>query len=125
MKTKCDDSLTNFILTLKNSHNTSGRKFTLMAEKKEEAICCDPSLGPRLGGNSAGIRVDSYCNGDACSSSHLGYMYTTLPNNLLGSLSSHLADPIRSERELGLRKSKPFGLEMCFARSEKESFARA
>jgi hypothetical protein len=45
-QTKCDDSLTSFLLTLKNLHNTSGRKFALKAE--QDAIYCWSSYDSRM-----------------------------------------------------------------------------
>jgi hypothetical protein len=46
---KADDSLKNFLFTLKNPHNVPARRFPLKAEQKEYAIYCDWSQGPVFG----------------------------------------------------------------------------
>jgi hypothetical protein len=56
---KADDSLTNFLFTLKNPHNIPARRFALRAEWKHLAICCDFEEGPWFRG---GIRVTDDCN---------------------------------------------------------------
>jgi hypothetical protein len=45
---KVDPSLKNFVLALKNPHNFPARKFALKAEKKDNAIFCDPERGARF-----------------------------------------------------------------------------
>jgi hypothetical protein len=67
---KADDS---FLFTLKNPHNIPPRRFALKAEKKHQAICCDPRYGPRFG---CDIYVTDNCNTNRQSWSRLGDTYT-------------------------------------------------
>jgi hypothetical protein len=55
---KADPSLKSFLFTLKNPHDIPARKFALKAEKKDEAIECWSSWGPRFGD----IGVSDKCN---------------------------------------------------------------
>jgi hypothetical protein len=76
---KCDESLKGFVFTLKNPHNTTAKKFSLKADKKRTAICCDPAFGPTFGVYD--LLVADSCN--ANSNSHtmnLGLTY----NNYTG-----------------------------------------
>jgi hypothetical protein len=70
-KDKCDDSLKSFLFTLKNPHNIPARKFALMAETKQRAICCFPSCGPVFGD----MIVYGNCNTNTTNSTSLGYTY--------------------------------------------------
>jgi hypothetical protein len=47
---KCDDSLTSFIFTLKNGHNTIPMQFPLKSDFKQYAICSYTNYGPSFGG---------------------------------------------------------------------------
>jgi hypothetical protein len=68
---KADPSLGSFIFTLKNPHNFPARKFALKAEKKDEAIVCDPSRGPDF----CDIGVSDNCNANTNSDTSLGGTY--------------------------------------------------
>jgi hypothetical protein len=70
-KDKADPSLKSFVFTLKNPHNFPARKFALKAEKKDEAIYCDSSYRPDLGGpHFCDIRVSDNCNANTSSWTH-------------------------------------------------------
>jgi hypothetical protein len=73
-KCKCDDSLKSFISTLKDPHNIPVRKFASMAEKKQNAIHCNSSLGPAFG--YTGLCVSDDCNAGPGSWTPLGHTYT-------------------------------------------------
>jgi hypothetical protein len=72
---KVDDSLKSFLFTLKNPHNIPGRKFALMAQKKDVAIYCNSECGPGFGGGRD-IAVEDNCNANTCSFTSLGDAYT-------------------------------------------------
>jgi hypothetical protein len=69
---RADPSLQSFLFTLKNPHNLPARKFALKAEKKNKAIDCDSSMGPRFGDD---IWVLDNCNENASSWNYLGHSY--------------------------------------------------
>jgi hypothetical protein len=60
-----------FLFTLKNPHNFPSRRFALKAEKKDFAIYCDSSWGPRF----CDIGVSDDCNANSRSYSSLGGSY--------------------------------------------------
>jgi hypothetical protein len=72
---KADYSLKSFLFTLKNPHNLSERKFTLKAEDKHRAICCDSKQGPRFGYGSD-IRVDGNSTANTMGYTDLDHSYT-------------------------------------------------
>jgi hypothetical protein len=49
-KQKCDNTLTSFLFTLKNPHQTAALKFPLQENRKQFAIYCCSSYGPTFGG---------------------------------------------------------------------------
>jgi hypothetical protein len=69
---KVDDSLKSFLFTLKNPHNIPGRRFALMAQKKDVAILCNSECGPWF----CGIGVSDNCNANTLSNTDLGFAYT-------------------------------------------------
>jgi hypothetical protein len=69
---KTDDSLRSFVFTLKNPHNVPARRFTLKAEKKDQAIYCDCKQGPHF----YDIAVSDHCNANINSRTCLGIAYT-------------------------------------------------
>jgi hypothetical protein len=66
-KLKADLSLKSFLFMLKNPHNFPARKFALKAEKKDQAISCNSSLGPCF----CDIGVCDSCNTKTCSFTHM------------------------------------------------------
>jgi hypothetical protein len=84
---KADPSLRSFLFTLKNPHNFPARKFALKAEKKDKAICCDSSCGPRF----CDMDLSDGCNASTGSWSDLGNVYA---NNT--SLSGQRFSPVRA-----------------------------
>jgi hypothetical protein len=83
-KWKCDDSLKSFLFTLENPHNMPARKFALKAEKKQHAICCDSSYGPKFGD----ISVDDNWNANTRSNTWFGNTYTGLDGKIVFTGSS-------------------------------------
>jgi hypothetical protein len=69
---KADGSQRSFLFTLKNPHNISARKFALRAEKKRQAIGCDPECGPCF----SDILVSDQCDSNNKSYTGLSYTYT-------------------------------------------------
>jgi hypothetical protein len=71
-KNKADNSLKNFLFTLKNPHSIPARRFALKAEMKQQAIYCDSKYGPDFND----IRVSDNCNANTDSFTFLGSSYT-------------------------------------------------
>jgi hypothetical protein len=74
LKYKADDSQKSFLFTLKNPHNIPARRFALKAEKKHEAIFCNPGWGPSFGYGD--MAVSDNCNTNTRSSTGLSSGYT-------------------------------------------------
>jgi hypothetical protein len=68
---KADPRLMSFLFTLKNPHNFPARTFPLKYEKKDRAILCDSTLGPRF----LDISVSNHCNTNTHSWSQLDGSY--------------------------------------------------
>jgi hypothetical protein len=68
---KAAPSLKSFLFTLKNPHDFPARTFALNAENKNEAIHCNPSLGP----NFSDITIADHCNSSASHISRFGSSY--------------------------------------------------
>jgi hypothetical protein len=82
---KADDTQKSFVFTLKNLNNISARKFELKTEKKDQAIICDSSDGPRFG-SDCDLAVITQCDMNANSHSCLGISYindTGLDNKIV------------------------------------------
>jgi hypothetical protein len=74
---KADDSLKSFIFTLKNPRNIPAKRFALMEENKDLALCCDFMGGPCFGGGrSSDIYVSDNCHVTLKSYTSLGRAYT-------------------------------------------------
>jgi hypothetical protein len=66
-----DDSLTSFIFTLKNGHNTIPMEFSLISDRKQYAICCGADRGPTFGGGH-----DFYVDFSSGTYTSFGHSYT-------------------------------------------------
>jgi hypothetical protein len=64
---KSDDSLKGFVFTLKNPHNLPAQRFSLKAERKNEAILCASGWGSCFG--------DDICISDKCNENTMSYTY--------------------------------------------------
>jgi hypothetical protein len=72
---KCDDNQKSFLFTLKNQHSIPARKFVLKSEKKQYAIYCHSSCGPRFGGG-CDICVSDNCAANTSShTANFGHTY--------------------------------------------------
>jgi hypothetical protein len=91
-KYKCDNTLTSFLFTLKNPHNTPAMTFALEPERKEYAIDTDSSYCP-IFGSGRDLLVSSQCNTNTSSrTSSFGSTYTNnsgVANDKLFTGSSH------------------------------------
>jgi hypothetical protein len=68
--TKTDESLSSFLFTIRNPHDTEPRKFPLIPAQKDHAILCLPNYGPCFGGHR-GFAAD-LCLRDACNRAGVG-----------------------------------------------------
>jgi hypothetical protein len=59
---KADPSLSSFIFTLHNPHNTPAMKFPLRSTRCEYAILCESTSGPVFGHGRPDIWIDDNCN---------------------------------------------------------------